>query len=150
MRKIKGIILAGGYGSRLYPLTLSTSKQLLPVYDKPMIYYPLSILMNIGIRDILIIAMPEDISKFKRLLENGKKLGLNILYETQNVPRGIAEAFLIAENFIGDDNVSLILGDNIFYGGNLKESINEGINNLKNNFSTIFGLDHNNPWKSCF
>ena len=145
MRKIKGIILAGGYGSRLYPLTLSTSKQLLPVYDKPMIYYPLSILMNIGIRDILIIAMPEDISKFKRLLENGKKLGLNILYETQNVPRGIAEAFLIAENFIGDDNVSLILGDNIFYGGNLKESINEGINNLKNNFSTIFGLDHNNP-----
>ena len=117
--KIKGIILAGGYGTRLYPMTLGISKQLLPVYDKPMIYYPLSVLMISGIKDILIISSNSDISNYKSLLDDGKKLGINISYEVQDKPNGIAESLIIASKFIGDDNICLILGDNIFYGKKL-------------------------------
>ena len=116
MKSIKGIILAGGNGSRLFPLTLGTSKQLLPVYDKPMIYYPLSIFMLAGIKDILIISTKDDLPKFKNLLSDGKRLGINISYKIQLRPNGIAESFIIGENFIGEDDVSLILGDNIFHG----------------------------------
>ena len=116
MKLVKGIILAGGSGSRLFPLTRGTSKQLLPVYDKPMIYYPLSVFMLAEIKNILIISNEEHLPMFKRLLGNGSNLGLNIFYETQLEPNGIAEAFIIGENFIGDDNVCLILGDNIFHG----------------------------------
>ena len=116
MKLIKGIILAGGHGSRLYPLTMGVSKQLLPVYDKPMIYYPLSVFLSAGIRDILIISTKEDLPKFKKLLGNGSSLGINLSFKVQIKPNGIAESFIIAEDFIGNDNVSLILGDNIFHG----------------------------------
>ena len=113
---MKGIILAGGAGTRLYPTTIVTSKQLLPVFDKPMIYYPLSVLMLAGIKDILIITTPNDIDNFKKLLGDGKRFGINLTYKIQEKPNGLAEAFIVGEDFIGDDNVTLILGDNIFFG----------------------------------
>src|ERR1700722_10914698 len=116
---MKGIVLAGGQGARLYPANLNTCKQLLPVYDKPMIYYPLSVLMMAGIQEILIISTPDDVPRFKQLFRDGSELGLSISYVVQHKPEGIAQAFVIGEEFIGDDTVALILGDNIFYGHHL-------------------------------
>ena len=113
---MKGIILAGGAGTRLYPSTIVTSKQLLPVFDKPMVYYPLSVLMLAGIKDILIITTPNDIENFKKLLGDGKRFGINLSYKIQEAPNGLAEAFIVGEDFIQNDNVTLILGDNIFFG----------------------------------
>ncbi len=143
--KTKGIILAGGHGSRLYPMTKCISKQLLPVYDKPMIYYPLSILMEAGIKDILIITTKRDLSRFKDIFGNGSKIGLKISYAIQSKPNGIAEAFIIGSNFIGSNNVCLILGDNIFYGKDLTKFLDSALENLNNNYSTIFGVEVENP-----
>ena len=137
---MKGIILAGGSGTRLYPLTKGQSKQLLPIHDKPMIYYPLSVLMLAGIRDILIISTTKDLPNFKRLFENGNHIGINISYAEQKNPNGIAEAFIIGEEFIGDDNVCLILGDNIFYGGGFTKLLKKSVKtvNLSSN-AHVFG-----------
>ena len=137
---MKGIILAGGSGTRLYPLTKGQSKQLLAIHDKPMIYYPLSVLMLAGIRDILIISTPQDLPNFKRLFENGNHIGLNISYKEQKKPNGIAEAFIIGEKFIGDDNVCLILGDNIFYGGGFTKLLKKSVGMVnKSNQALVFG-----------
>lgn len=140
---MKGIILAGGSGTRLYPVTLPTSKQLLPVYDKPMIYYPLSVLMQAAIRDILIISTPQDLPRFQTLFGDGSHLGLNFSYAVQEVPRGIAEAFIIAAPFIRDDSVALILGDNIFYGHQLRTLLSE-CSDLKTG-GIVFGYQVKDP-----
>lgn len=142
---MKGIILAGGSGTRLYPITISTSKQLLPIYDKPMIYYPLSTLMIAGIKDILIISTPTDISRFEALFGDGHRLGINISYAVQEKPEGIAQAFLIGEKFIGNDEACLILGDNIFYGTGLKENLAQAVENSNKGRSTIFAYHVPDP-----
>ena len=137
MKNRKGIILAGGSGTRLYPLTKAISKQIMPVYDKPMIYYPLYVLMAAGIREVLIITTPRDHETFKDLLGDGKKWGMQIEYQIQEKPNGLAEAFIIGEDFIGDSNVALILGDNMFYGGDLNEVLKCA--NAREDEATIFG-----------
>jgi len=140
---MKGIILAGGSGTRLYPLTRSISKQLLPIYDKPMIYYPISVLMLAGIKDILIISTPEDTPRFKQLLGSGEELGVHFTYEVQAKPNGLAEAFIIGEEFIGDDNVCLILGDNIFHGHEFTSHLERVRKEL--NGATVFGYNVKDP-----
>ncbi len=140
---MKGIILAGGSGTRLYPLTMVTSKQLLPVYDKPMIYYPLSTLMLAGIQDILIISTPEDTPRFESLLGNGSQFGLNLSYKVQPSPDGLAQAFLIGEEFIGNDSVAMILGDNIYYGSGMRKILQGAAN--KKSGSTVFGYHVQDP-----
>lgn len=143
---MKGIILAGGSGTRLFPLTKVISKQLLPIHDKPMIYHPLSVLMMAGIRDVLIISTPNDLPSFKKLFGSGKDIGMSFSYEEQPSPDGLAQAFIIGEKFIGNDNVCLVLGDNIFYGHGFNEMLKNSINNVEtHNKSTIFGYYVQDP-----
>ena len=140
---MKGIILAGGKGTRLYPMTKVVSKQLLPIYDKPLIYYPLSTLLLASIKDILIISTPEDLPSYEKLLGDGSELGINLSYKVQETPRGLADAFILGEEFIGNDSVCLVLGDNVFYGQNFTRTLNNAVTN--NVGATIFGYPVNNP-----
>ena len=143
---MKGIILAGGSGTRLYPITKGTSKQLLPIHDKPMIYYPLSVLMLAGIKEVLIISTPEDLPHFERLLGNGTSLGMHFEYKVQPSPDGLAQAFIIGEEFIGNDDVCLVLGDNIFYGHGFSDLLLKSVANVKNESkATVFGYHVNDP-----
>ncbi len=142
---MKGIILAGGKGTRLYPNTITVSKQLLPIYDKPLIYYPLSVLLLAGIRDILIISTPEDTSNYKRLLDDGSKLGIHIEYKIQDKPRGLADAFILGADFIGSDSVCLVLGDNVFYGQFFSKILSDAQEQIKRGGAAIFGYPVSNP-----
>ena len=142
---VKGIILAGGTGTRLYPITEATSKQLVPVYDKPMVFYPLSVLMQAGIRDILIITTPEDQENFKRLLGDGNQFGINLTYMVQKSPDGLAQAFILGEEFIGDAPCAMILGDNIYFGNGLEKELSKAISNAIDGYATIFGYRVKDP-----
>ena len=142
---MKGIILAGGSGTRLYPITKAISKQLVPIYDKPMVYYPLSVLMLAGIQEVLIISTPEDLPRFEQLLGDGKEIGMKFKYIVQPSPDGLAQAFILGKDFIGDDDACLILGDNIYYGHGLPEMLSSAVENAANNKATVFGYHVHDP-----
>lgn len=142
---MKGIVLAGGKGTRLYPNTIAVSKQLLPIYDKPLIYYPLSVLLLAGIREVLLISTPEDIGSYEKLLGDGSRIGIRIEYQVQETPRGLADAFILGEDFIGDDSVCLVLGDNVFYGQFFSELLKKAVEQVEMGGATVFGYPVSNP-----